>query len=620
MAHELLLVFAGFGSGVFGDDNGLLAACHPSERSLVERAHEFGKRHAKVRDLCGRVRSGGVKRSEKGYTLAAHAVALAVEKELLGQFAKTLETMESDILNKNSAYVGGDNTVPATLIVSKVTGQWEQRFKYAEELMAYVAGAGQLPPKTNELVDALERDVVGRFGDVRELATACLVAAQRSWLHDVAVWVLYGRLADHNDDFFVGQDKGRGFVVQRDQCPQLLNSEAATDVLDTGMCIVNVKVFRRADSSTTADSASSNVLETIKSHREMLDQVQFPLEAQRLAQVLATIKESTYQKIVMRVLPLQTVADMFAMVRRFVLLGSPEWVRCLLDAAREGAPVRRAGVPSVDSRSVLRSAVDTFGEDASTDADRELARLASKFLDLRLAAARDDASSHDDRFDDLLLNVRTKLHMSLQWPFSIFVTTSSTQYYAFIFAFLASFAQTMGRVADLWRGSRQLCYPGSTDEKPDTTQLQDTMAGMSMVNLFLSIMWEHYQRTVLDGTFGDLERLLAAQTASQRSDPAAIIDTHARVLTTIVDGLFIRNFRIRSRFRSLFVLSNTTVEAVLAGTSPPDDVDARLKTIIYSIIDELDDPEHRNPTLDVLVAQLNYALRPPPVAARELES
>jgi hypothetical protein len=132
---------------------------------------------------------------------------------------------------------------------------------------------------------------------------------------------------------------------------------------------------------------------------------------------------------------------------------------------------------------------------------------------------------------------------------------------------------------------------------------------------FLSIIWEYYQRNVIDLHFDELEKLCASQIACHRSDPNAIINLHQQILSCVVDRLFIRNFQIRTRLRALFTLTNNTVDALLADEAPPGDADVRLKSIMISIIEQLEQGEARHQALDMLVAQLTYTIKPPTIAS-----
>jgi hypothetical protein len=260
------------------------------------------------------------------------------------------------------------------------------------------------------------------------------------------------------------RDKARGFILDSKFLPNLLNQGSAADILEVGLCVSHLKLFEKVEVTSVGlkrkwdepdeDMALVDkrdyVFEVIREHREILLGMSFPLEAERLAITIASIKESTYKRIVTNVLPLKRIAQVFDMIRKFVLLGSWQWVQCLIDSAMDSALVARNGVPNVDCRRMFRSAVDTFTEDSRSEVDRELGQLVSKLLDMRLAAIKEDTLI-DDKFDDILLKTRSKLHFTMQWPFNLFVTASDAQYYSFIFAFLSSFTLTMSNASSLWR-------------------------------------------------------------------------------------------------------------------------------------------------------------------------
>lgn len=279
MIHEVILVLAGFKSSIISVDNTLVSddssVLHPSEQPLLAQIARFGELHREIikaiqdfeydttryTNSQGNTTQSNLNDSEsnsnnvsasdnedselpaipKSYILTRSAVVSVIEARALKKLAQELEDLEASILENNSKYVGGNNTVSVSQIVGTIISEWHRVLQYSKYIldMFGVLPASEINTDENNEPMMEVRDTQGNatrssapwyheteiistlytltqdakaetyqtkqnvfllfteligYPEVDMLRRHCLLAIHRSWLQLVSSWLLYGHV------------------------------------------------------------------------------------------------------------------------------------------------------------------------------------------------------------------------------------------------------------------------------------------------------------------------------------------------------------------------------------------------------------------------------------------
>ena len=198
MLHEILIVLAGHRSSVITNDPHSQfpqQVLHPSEQALLAQTAALGKLNRDVSrritwvqesSIYGRPQQqqlsdhhddpridGIVENGDRDqvdakfyrgvYCPAAHAIARRLDQLLVSEFRNHLVNLESKILAKDSAYVGGQNVVSLSVIVAETVRTWERRFRYGISLLNYIVSKyDRMPPCCYEILHQASRKIKSR--------------------------------------------------------------------------------------------------------------------------------------------------------------------------------------------------------------------------------------------------------------------------------------------------------------------------------------------------------------------------------------------------------------------------------------------------------------------------
>lgn len=312
MIHEIILVLAGFRSSVISTDSTLISdddssVLHPSEQTLLARVARFGELHRTIIDaveyfeyntsqysFSGNTANGGGNNNNnnnksnnensnlnnnngsrnnhrnsinqtnntnsdpngnpkpeipKSYVLTRSAIVSVIEVHALKALSKELETIEAEILQKDSKYVGGNNTVAVSQIVGKIISKWHRVLQFSKYILQVldilpvvdenspdeegnISNGGEprtglrninnntsqsAPTNYNEIellsslytlssdskyglyqtkknIFKLFTNLIG-YPEVDEIRNRCLLVVHRLWLQFVSSWLLYGHIS-----------------------------------------------------------------------------------------------------------------------------------------------------------------------------------------------------------------------------------------------------------------------------------------------------------------------------------------------------------------------------------------------------------------------------------------
>jgi hypothetical protein len=577
MLREVLLVLAGHESSVVVEDPPSLAKelLHPSEAALMAQVAVFGKLHKQISRRINIIQSSymDLPSSElehatsylKGpYLAASQAVANVLEKDLLSAFRMHLIEIEKLILSRDSAYVGGNNVVSLTVVVSRTIREWERLFMYSNSLLGYIMD-GKQQPAGHDLITRLQREALTGYNDVKTLVEKCLASVERSWLAQIESWLVFGRLP--GGEFMIDRNENK-FHLVNSRIPPCIDKKLAQEIYVTGNCLRQMK---------TRDLA------TIRHLDELLKSTELPIRQDQFKGVVDRIRASVLKNVTATVLHVQRVEQLFTLFRRILLIGSLEFADAFLgisQAATDFDPVQ-----------LLRRSLSTFAEDAVLQSDRDLLNLALGALSYN-QITESEKRPGTVLFDDLLFNVRCRMDVALDWPFNILVSSGDADGYGVLFTYLMSIRAATCRLGDLWRGRRM-------SEVAPQIWVTATKA-----KVFLEILWHHFQSLVIEVNFSALNRMLKEQHEMGQMDPQEVESVHKLALNNILRELFISDMEVQNMLRQLCVASFLLCEMVNGTAYVEADAINDIPILIEGLIQHWSKKEDSSAELNHLLVKL----------------
>lgn len=487
MLHEILLALSGHPSPLFPATSGEtnqrdkfvdkdFPLLSPSEAALLETIGRLASLHRQIRAHAGRI-------SSEHPSTICRAVAWSVVHTHLARFREKILGVEKQILTKDSAIVGAYNIVPLSAVVGEFD-DWNRRMQWYWDLVCFVQppGATKYDQATGAgVIDHLRTEINTGFPDIETAATELSRIAEKAWLKQASVWLLYGVLPSHGAvDFFVTVEQSiegsPTYVLRRELLPRFVSRQTAGSLLFIGKSLHQVKQHKQASSklqaSETAEDAS-----LISVHLQSLSSLSLPLIPAAFSTTISSIRSSLSQKVLQRLLPLHEIELALSTLRQIFLLDRGEFAITLITEAQARLDARRDQVrllhdpPSKNLHNVLIKEGEISETLSQTwkalshlqisDPDDEILDFARANIHLSLQAPNHSRPSTSDgttpaetlsntSFNDLLFPVKTHLTMTITSPLDLFISKADITTYSSISAYLLALRRAHTRLSSLW--------------------------------------------------------------------------------------------------------------------------------------------------------------------------
>ncbi|KAI5204104.1 hypothetical protein AUEXF2481DRAFT_447821 [Aureobasidium subglaciale EXF-2481] len=500
MLHEVLIALSGHPSPLFpatgtsgrsGADfvDKAFPLLSSSEAALLATVGKLASLHRQIRDHANRIVS-------QHSSTICRAVAASLLQTHLARFREKILDVEKQILTKDAAIVGAYNIVPLSAVVGEFDG-WSRRMDWYWRLACFIQ---PLDPKDAAisdaatgagLIDHLRSELQTGFPDIETAATELSCVADKAWLKQVSVWLLYGLLPSHGAaDFFVTVQKSTegppSYVLRRELLPKFVSRQTGSSLLFVGKSLHQVKQHTQNSSASQITHGNEDAA-LLNAHLQSLSSLSFPLMPATFSTAISSIRSSLSQKVLQRLLPPNEIKLVLNTFRQILLLDRGEFAVFLISEAAETLDARRVEhgrYLQEPSRRDLRGVMMKEGEVNESlsrtwkaltslqteDLEDEVLEFARENMRLEIdqgratarpstsdATALETASLTNTSFNDLLFPVPTSLTMHIRSPLDLFISRYDMDRYSALNAYLLSLRRAHMRLSNLWResGSRR---------------------------------------------------------------------------------------------------------------------------------------------------------------------
>ncbi|CAO2654703.1 Nn.00g114360.m01.CDS01 [Neocucurbitaria sp. VM-36] len=506
MLHEILLSLSGHPSALFDAHPGsphvtstASRLLSPPEAELLASIGQLSRLHRKTRDQAARIATSHP-------STICRAVATSIVSHHLSKFQRKILDIENRILRQDASTVGAYNIVPLSGVVSEFS-TWTRVMEWLWEISSFILPPYALPKGEQmdrkaalgaELIDKLRAEVRTGYPDIEEAARHLGMVAETSWLRQLSVWLLYGRLPSFGaSDFFIqpgdGESDDQLFVLQNKSLPKFVTRQTASSILFVGKSLNQIRALPPTARLLNAPIMVSE-LDLLPKHVEQLSQISAPISVSKLSEAVANIRFSLSRNLLQHLLPRVKIVETLDVLHQFFLMGRGEFAMALIAEADYKAPSHYRGTLSTKSSQSVKglllkeaevnqilarafSVLSTLAsEDDHTD---DVLDVATQLLHLvvndptihrpRTPGRATDAESPLPQppsllFDELLLSVPTSLTMDIQSPLHLFITKADVDVYSWINGYLLAIRRAHLHLAQLWRNSsirrEHPCPPG----------------------------------------------------------------------------------------------------------------------------------------------------------------
>lgn len=486
MLQEILLSLSGHRSPIWDEikedpssdsPESIRTYLAPSEMALLAPLAHLSDLHIRLRNHTAEV-------SRSHPSVICRAVASSIASENLGKFRQKILEVEKSILIKDAAYVGAYDIVPLSTVVGEFA-PWTRRLEWLWQVISYI-----MPPASGderrkakctgaEIINYLESETYTGYSDLEEMSTSLLEVAQRTWMRQVATWVLYGKLTHHDsEDFCVGETgsrtaaNGKSYALRHNLTPKCVSRSAAASLLSIGESLNQI----RSQATTSSRAATDPVIALLPASLAHLNRLTYPLSSATFASTIASIRLSISQNALSQLLSLPNVLEILDVIQEFQLLGRGEFAIALVNHAdariarrsqEVAKPVRKAG--RLDDMTVKEAEISavlsqTFADLASLQKDDEdeddVLEKARSVLRLVVKGIEDAADVGS--FVSTLLPTPTSLDLALpkNSALNLFLSPLDLKTYASINSYLISLRRAELHLSSLWKiTSLRRCHP-----------------------------------------------------------------------------------------------------------------------------------------------------------------
>ncbi|KAI5274661.1 hypothetical protein E4T47_02252 [Aureobasidium subglaciale] len=500
MLHEVLIALSGHPSPLFpatgtsgrsgadfvDKDFPLLSS---SEAALLATVGKLASLHRQIRDHANRIVS-------QHPSTICRAVAASLLQTHLARFREKILDVEKQILTKDAAIVGAYNIVPLSAVVGEFD-EWSRRMDWYWRLACFIQPLDSKDAAISDaatgagLIDHLRSELQTGFPDIETAATELSCVADKAWLKQVSVWLLYGLLPSHGAaDFFVTvQESTEGppsCVLRRELLPKFVSRQTGSSLLFVGKSLHQVKQHTQSSSASQITHGNEDAA-LLNAHLQSLSSLSFPLMPAAFSTAISSIRSSLSQKVLQRLLPPDEIKLVLNTFRQILLLDRGEFAVFLISEAAERLDARRVEhgrylqEPSGrDLRGVMMKEGEVNESLSRTwkaltslqteDLEDEVLEFARENMRLEIDKGRstarpstsdgtalETASLTNTSFNDLLFPVPTSLTMQIRSPLDLFISRGDMDRYSALNAYLLSLRRAHMRLSNLWResGSRR---------------------------------------------------------------------------------------------------------------------------------------------------------------------
>lgn len=490
MLHEILLSLSGHPSPLLHSDTSpeadAVAGITPPERHLLTEAARLSEIHIKVTTHAAQI-------ANNHKSTVCRAVASSIESTQLAAFQRKVLDVESGILQNDPALVGAYNIVPLTAVIGEFR-PWVRRMEWLWGIVRFMSDVDGAT-----LINRLRDELQSGYRDIEETALSLVQAAESSWLQQVSVWILNGRLPMYGShDFFVQkvEDQHAGaaddFTLDSSLLPSFVTPGTAASMLFIGKSLNRARLEK-------SRHVTIYGMEDMPQKIKMLASLSLPLKSSDLTATIISLRRSLAEKTLQKLLPLAKVTEALQLLRDFFLLGRGEFAMALVDEADERTRNRwrRAenlgyekaeGVSNITVKNgeVAATLVRTWGVLVSRqghyDDEDDQVEMARGLLHLQLdnpklpktlspgpgLTGEDMKLLLDLPFSTLLFSSSASLSIELPSPLDMILSHSDLNIYSIVNSYLLSLRRAHARLTDLWKITslrRHYPAPSGADEQ-----------------------------------------------------------------------------------------------------------------------------------------------------------
>ncbi|KAL1303601.1 hypothetical protein AAFC00_006965 [Neodothiora populina] len=606
MLHEVLLALSGHPSPLFPagiedkysiDSDTLLLS--PSETAQLERVGKLAFLHSQIRAKAEHI-------TAEHPSLICKVVASSLLHTHLARFQKNILDVEEKILTKDTHIVGAYNIVPLSAVAGEFD-QWRRRMEWYWNLVCYIQGPKRDAPGMGAtgalLIDHLRNESQTGFPDIESVSVELSRIAEKVWLKQLTVWLLYGEIPSHGaGDFFVtvlehkdveGPD---AYSAKHELLPKFVSHVTTGSLLFIGNSIHQVKQQRKGYGQLSAAEKAADI-RLVAEHLQVLSSLTLPLVSSAFSTAVTQIRSSLSRKVLQKLLPIRDIEVSLRSLREFFLLGRGEFAMALIWEAHAQVNARQGdlgrflqdnptkhlqGVLIKDGevKETLERTWKILNLAQSEDVDDYVLEFARANIRLETVKSGSDirppqhlmdevmslAQPADVAFDDLLFPVRTSLSMTIGPPLDLFLSRADVTRYASINAYLVALRRCHTRLSDLWRLS-----PTRREEakasRSARQRLQRRVAAMrkvwatcSAAVFLLSETTAYLEGEVIKSSWDEFFRWAikggtttsAESTAPAGHDPESLSSAHRLYLSSLTYSLLLTDLKYTRHLRGLF--------------------------------------------------------------------
>lgn len=492
MLHEILLSLSGQTSPLLeqsaadsSSPKESFPLLSPPEKALLGTIAHLSNLHKQLRTHTALI-------SSSHPSIICRAVATAIASEHLGRFQRKILEVESQILGKDAAYVGGYGIVPLSTIAREFA-PWTRRMEWLWEVTRYLLPepvkreSSQLLGGCSgaDIINYLRKESQTGYTDLEEMSLNLVSAAEIAWMRQLSMWLLYGNLPSFgSSDFFIQAGTPPGghetqeveatdFVIHSDLLPKFVSPPTASSILFIGKSLNHIRARHNGPTSNPSQTSVSK-LALDGEHIQHLKSLGSPISPSRLSGAITAIRLSLSQTTLSRLLPLPKILEILSVLHNFFLLGRGEFAVALVSftnlrirgrhhrvAQKSKSADRPLENVTVGDGEVAAVLAQTWAElyalqNEEDPVDDEL-DLARDILRLTVSDKKHSRSVSQSipiskiSFDDVLFAAPTTLSLQVQPPLDLFLSPSDINTYSEIHAYLLAIRWAQIRVGDLWK-------------------------------------------------------------------------------------------------------------------------------------------------------------------------
>ncbi|KAJ5265778.1 hypothetical protein N7524_006796 [Penicillium chrysogenum] len=485
MLHEILLSLSGQPSSLFSTQKGENAVTQddfpllsPPEKALLASVAHLSRLHAQLRKYASNI-------SSTSPSVICRSVSTVIVGTHLGEFQKKILEVERAILAEDSGYVGGYGIVPLSTIVGEFA-PWTRRMEWLWAVIRFIQlerkSTGILHGSTGAaLIDHLRTEAQTGYLDIKEMALQLATAAEKAWMKQLSMWLLYGNLPIYGkEDFFIQEDTEKEneeaqFSVNVRLLPGFVTAQTAGSILFIGKSLNHIRAKRK----TSIAGTSTAPVTLHREHIEQLAGLKSPISPSKLTTAVDSIRLSLSQSTLSKLLPLPKILEILTLLHNFLLLGRGEFAVALVahadsrveESRRRGPsatrPLGKLDILTIKEGDVTAALAEAWAELFSLQkeedpADEEL-ELARDLLCLSVSgrkggrpmtpAQTPNSISKISKisFEDLLFPIPTNLTAHIRAPLDLFISSSDIVIYSKIHSYLLGIRRAQIRLGDLWK-------------------------------------------------------------------------------------------------------------------------------------------------------------------------